>query len=321
MTFGRQPIQQDPPRVIVHPDVIERSRAEIAANPRDEVGGKLVGYLIESSSQGQRFWPGRQRGGTSHKPDRATLLVLGSLSSGPRTERSPVELVPDGTFQAAVFQDLVAQDREIEHLGTWHSHHPNGLRQFSPGDRHHYQSLVRDPNYNLDLYLAMLAVESTGLGVPAAVEIYRRQAPSHPWVIAPTELLVSSEIPSLQPSIDRLEHSRMEGPPRLRSPDLAVAEAMDRGLRRSFPSVSGAIRQADSISWTISGSGRGGTELAAVTYPGGESTSSALSLTVSSDSASITVDASMNSDIHELLLHVDQTLKQLRDAVVNRDHA
>lgn len=317
MNFGRQPAHVGPPQIVIHPDVIERSRAEIAANPRVEVGGKLIGYLIESSSHEQGFWLGKRRGASS---DRATLLVLGSLPSGPRTERSPVELVPDGTFQAALFQDLVAQDRDIEHLGTWHSHHPNGLRQFSSGDRQHYQSLVRDPNYNLDLYLAMLAVESAGLGAPVAVEIYRREAPSQPWTIPPAELIVSTELPSLQPLIDQLERSKMAGQQGLRPLDLAVAEEIDRGLRRSFPRVSGAIRQADSISWTISGSGRRGEEWAAITYPGGDSRSSALSLSVSSDTASITVDASMDSDIHELLIHVEQTLKQLRDAAIGRGH-
>jgi predicted Rossmann fold flavoprotein len=47
-------------------------------------------------------------------------------------------------------------DPGIRFIGSWHSHHCNGLRELSCGDERGYVETVNDPHYDGDLFLAML---------------------------------------------------------------------------------------------------------------------------------------------------------------------
>jgi len=141
--------------VVFHQDVVQAMNAEIAAHPHVEVGGKLVGHVQNGRSPNPELDPAEQVRNTD-------FLVLGYLDAGPRAQRTPTFHLPDGLYQEALFRHLEAHDPNIEHLGTWHSHHPNGLSSLSSGDVRGYFLDVTNRNYNLDFYLATLAVDASG---------------------------------------------------------------------------------------------------------------------------------------------------------------
>ncbi len=59
-------------------------------------------------------------------------------------------------YQEALFRRIEARDPSIEHVGTWHSHHCNGLETLSGGDIDGYFKTVNKPAYNLDFFVASL---------------------------------------------------------------------------------------------------------------------------------------------------------------------
>ncbi len=128
-------------KVLFHQDVIRAMDREIQQYPDVEVGGKFVGYVEPQAN-----------GGT-------VLRVMQYLDAGPKATRTPTYHLPDGEYQYRLFRGLEALDQAVEHLGTWHSHHPNGLRELSGGDIEGYLADVNSPSYNLNLFLATLAVD------------------------------------------------------------------------------------------------------------------------------------------------------------------
>ena len=128
--------------------VLEYIRAELAKSPTAEEGGKYVGYLLPEGSSNLGT-VGLERG-------RPGLVVTDFLPSGPNAVRTAVELQPDGEYQEGLFRQLERLDSEIEHLGTWHSHHCNGLQTLSGGDVDGYYRTVNRPAYRPDCFLASL---------------------------------------------------------------------------------------------------------------------------------------------------------------------
>src|SRR5206468_1732528 len=72
--------------------------------------------------------------------------------------RTEVELQPDGEYQERLFRQVEQVDHEIEHVGTWHSHHCNGLETLSSGDVAGYLRTVNRAEYRLDHFLASLVI-------------------------------------------------------------------------------------------------------------------------------------------------------------------
>ena len=64
--------------------------------------------------------------------------------------------MPDGEYQEAIFRKSERLDQEIEHVGTWHSHHCNGLQTLSGRDIEGYFKTVNKANYRLDCFIASL---------------------------------------------------------------------------------------------------------------------------------------------------------------------
>jgi hypothetical protein len=121
---------------------------ELGKNPNVEEGGKYVGYLLPASDSRLRDY--------GFDPSAQVMVITDFLPSGPNATRSAVELQPDGEYQERLFRQVEKMDREIEHVGTWHSHHCNGLQTLSSGDLVGYLRTVNRAEYRLDYFLASL---------------------------------------------------------------------------------------------------------------------------------------------------------------------
>lgn len=141
--------------VEIHRDVAGALLEEIDGLPDVEVGGKLIGYVDDPGAGSPPDAPERLEG--------LRIRVVGYLDAGPHVRRTPTYHLPDGPYQEELFRELEAIDPELEHLGSWHSHHPNGMRSLSGGDIECYRRDVNDPRYHPDVFLATLVVDETGL--------------------------------------------------------------------------------------------------------------------------------------------------------------
>jgi hypothetical protein len=121
-----------------------------------EEGGKYVGYILKNGD------PLLESIGSRAK---RAIAIVDFLPSGPNAVRTAVELMPDGPYQEVLFRELEKRDAEIEHVGTWHSHHCNGLRTLSDGDVEGYLRTVNHRAYRPDFFVASLVT-----GIPNAVE-------------------------------------------------------------------------------------------------------------------------------------------------------
>jgi proteasome lid subunit RPN8/RPN11 len=108
----------------------------------DETGGKIVGTY--------------QKKGREYCID-----VLGVIDAGPNAKRSPTSLFQDGEYQERVFRSVEKEHPDLEHLGSWHSHHVNGLSTLSSGDKITYHNIVNHDKHNTDFFYALLVVRKT----------------------------------------------------------------------------------------------------------------------------------------------------------------
>jgi len=116
---------------------------ELERYPSSEEGGKYIGYIELASP--------------SRRKDRDYRVVITDfLPGGPRATRTAVEFLPDGEFQEKLFREAERKDEHIEHLGTWHSHHCNGLNRLSGGDIEGYLKTVNKAAYRPEVFVASL---------------------------------------------------------------------------------------------------------------------------------------------------------------------
>jgi len=108
----------------------------------DETGGRLIGCY-------------RKKG------NRYEIEVTGIIGPGPKAKRTPTSFFQDGDHQEQIFRSLEEQNREIEHLGNWHTHHVNGYPTLSSGDQATYQRTVNHHLHNTDFFYAILVVQKT----------------------------------------------------------------------------------------------------------------------------------------------------------------
>lgn len=108
----------------------------------DETGGRIIGTYSKSGKEYQ-------------------IDVLGVIGPGPNAQRSPTSFFHDGDYQERVFRAVEKEYPNVEHLGNWHTHHPNGLDTLSPGDRATYQRIVNHDKHNTDFLYALLVVRKT----------------------------------------------------------------------------------------------------------------------------------------------------------------
>ena len=121
---------------------------ELRKHPAVEEGGKYIGYIFEPGNPSlQKF---------DVNPRAHAIVITDFLPGGPKAVRTAVEFMPDGEYQEALFRRAEQLDPAIEHLGTWHSHHANGLQTLSPGDVEGYFRTVNKAHYRPDFFLASL---------------------------------------------------------------------------------------------------------------------------------------------------------------------
>lgn len=116
----------------------------------DETGGRLIGTY-------------------KHQRGRYDIQVQGVLDPGPKATRSPVSFFQDGDYQEKMFRAIEAAHPEIEHLGSWHTHHVNGYPTLSGGDKTTYFKTVNHEKHNLDFFYALLVVSKNRRGEPRYV--------------------------------------------------------------------------------------------------------------------------------------------------------
>jgi len=102
-----------------------------------EDGGKFLGRIVRRDGQ-------------------LVIRIETYIDSGPRVDHSASHLHPDGEYQEAVFRLAECLDPGIEHLGSWHSHHCNGLNTLSGGDIRGYIQTVSDPDYGPRYFFVVL---------------------------------------------------------------------------------------------------------------------------------------------------------------------
>ncbi|GAA1633478.1 hypothetical protein ACFQY4_16945 [Catellatospora bangladeshensis] len=136
-------------------DVLERVRDEIGASPDYEVGGKFVGWIEGDFDASSRSW--------RRELAKLRIVVGGFIDDGPLADRSAVHHYSDNEYQFRVYQRLIQEHPDVEFLGLWHSHHPNGYAELSGGDHHTGHALVNDGRYAHDLVLSSLALDEHGL--------------------------------------------------------------------------------------------------------------------------------------------------------------
>jgi hypothetical protein len=140
----------------IHRAVIEESVAWIAASPATEVGGKYVGRIHGALAARSADWR-RQLASVR-------LEIIHHLDAGPGAERTATYHLPDGYYQESLFRAIEARHRDVRHLGSWHSHHPNGFNMLSEGDIRGYLRDVNSPQHSHDFFVASLAIDGHGLG-------------------------------------------------------------------------------------------------------------------------------------------------------------
>lgn len=148
----REPLQ---PVITIHSAVIDQAIAEVRQNPTIEVGGKFIGYVQGDFSSFDDGWR------TAF--NRLRITILGNLDPGPGRDRSAVHHYSDTDYQLRLFQRVAPEFPALRFLGLWHSHHPNGLRELSSGDRQTGLQTVNSDGHELDLLLSSLVIDSAGL--------------------------------------------------------------------------------------------------------------------------------------------------------------
>jgi hypothetical protein len=296
---------REPPTIVLHQDVVDVSRTQVQNSPEVETGGKFLGYVVPSASKVPRSPYGDQvaevwREMAAKKP---CLFIVASMSSGPRAKCTATSLIPDGEFQATVFRTLERQEPELEHLGSWHSHHPNSLREFSAGDVAHYESVIIDRNYGPAHFVAGLCNDASGLR-NGVFELYSRKGVRRIQLAAGLVLVMDS-FPSLQRTVASVEAQIKLG---------EAVHPLEAALRNAF-----AIRErridADSVSWIIQA--RSGSRLlGVVTETKGAEPHIAVSLEVSGGNATLQYDTSgSHAEIEELIARLLNAVGDIERAV------
>jgi integrative and conjugative element protein (TIGR02256 family) len=106
---------------------------------QDETGGRIVGTYADRN-------------------DELVIKVTGVIGPGPNARRTSASFFQDGEYQENIFRGLEEQDRAIEHLGNWHTHHVNGFSTLSRGDIDTYRRTVNHENHNTAFFYALLVV-------------------------------------------------------------------------------------------------------------------------------------------------------------------
>jgi hypothetical protein len=142
-------------RMYMNEKIIERVYQDVVNHPEVEIGGRWIGHVYQAGEQ-------PSEGDVKVDDSRMTYVVYDYIPTGPNPQKSTkVELQPDRNYQLWALRKLQSIDENIEVLGSWHSHVPNGLEHYSTTDhRSYYSKLNNDKNpYPFDGLLCSLIHE------------------------------------------------------------------------------------------------------------------------------------------------------------------
>jgi len=142
-------------RIYMNEKIIERVYQDVVNHPEVEIGGRWIGHVYQAGEQ-------PSESGVKVDDSRMTYVVYDYIPTGPNPQKSTkVELQPDRNYQLWALRKLQSIDENIEVLGSWHSHVPNGLEHYSTTDhRSYYSKLNNDKNpYPFDGLLCSLIHE------------------------------------------------------------------------------------------------------------------------------------------------------------------
>ncbi|MHA1401351.1 MAG: hypothetical protein ACTSQE_13465 [Candidatus Heimdallarchaeaceae archaeon] len=139
--------------------VIEHFYKDLCKTGHNEIGGKLVGYLSHLRKED-----------TKNKKS-LKIKIVSYIPPGIKTTRTPSLLLSDAEFQKICFEEVFKLDPNLEHLGSWHSHHSNGLSMLSKTDIEGYFYNVNDEKHNNDFFLTPLAVSRPKIDNPSLKDI------------------------------------------------------------------------------------------------------------------------------------------------------
>lgn len=117
--------------------------SHVVSVSNSEEGGKFIGKISQNGNQ-------------------IKIRVETYIDSDPRVNNSVGHLMPDGEYQEAMFRVLETFDQDIHYLGSWHTHHCNGLAELSQGDIRGYTETVNSRQYDLDYFFALLITDLYG---------------------------------------------------------------------------------------------------------------------------------------------------------------
>jgi hypothetical protein len=225
--------------------VIARISHAVSVSNREE-GGKFIGKISQNGNQ-------------------IKIRVETYIDSGPRVNNSVGHLMPDGEYQEAMFRVLEKFDQDIHYLGSWHTHHCNGLAKLSPGDIRGYTETVNSRQYNLDYFFALLITDLYGAELQKRYYLFvRNQEYADIWDSAVHILKGSSPLEQILKSAEetafahRRSQANFYGGASEHRPQIEVAadfmqkiRSEDRGwILNNFPSAQTLKAKKDgSIYW------------------------------------------------------------------------
>lgn len=140
--------------VEIYQPVVDRITSNIISSDIEE-GGKFLGEIFE-------------------KDEKISIGVYTYIDAGPNVSNSRTHIIPDGDHQEYLFRVIENYDPDVEHIGSWHSHHSNGYQELSQGDIETYLHNVNNASYNLDWFFVMLITGLRDQTVEAKFYLFHR---------------------------------------------------------------------------------------------------------------------------------------------------
>ena len=157
--------------VEIYEPVVKRIKTSLLASTIEE-GGKFLGTISEDGK-------------------RINIQIYSYIDAGPRVSNSQTHIIPDGEHQEYLFRLIEGYDPNIEHVGSWHSHHCNGYLELSSGDIQGYKQNVNDRNYNLNWFFVMLITNVKQHGIEAKYYLFHR-GDEKIYIIDDNEIAISN---------------------------------------------------------------------------------------------------------------------------------
>jgi hypothetical protein len=188
------------PHLVMDRRILDRVYQDCMSFPSVEVGGRWVGFHFppDEMARLRRLFPKVESTGG------AVYVIIDYIPMGPNPQsQSAVELQPDRQYQMWAYRRMQRINPDIDVLGSWHSHIPNGLERFSRGDHESYHSKLNTPAapYPLESMLCSL-IHRNPRGPKDMEQLLRHawfprnaEVGTHNWVKGPEIQWISDSVP------------------------------------------------------------------------------------------------------------------------------